>query len=151
MSDEVENMQKAVLAAFGSREGHLAWQMLELSGSGQPCDITFYNRGPIIDTKISERISIAMMYGAGASKLRELLENVELASGEFVRFGDIWTINPMPVGGFSEAELAAADMSEVDQPSPFYNGKSLREVIMETYRPATAEELDRYIRRWIVS
>ncbi|MGO8632074.1 hypothetical protein ACC807_37870, partial [Rhizobium ruizarguesonis] len=70
MSDEVANMQKAVLAAFGSREVHLAWQMLALSGSGQPCDITFYNRGPIIDTKISERISIARMYGAGASQLR---------------------------------------------------------------------------------
>ncbi len=149
--EEVEKAQRAILNAFGSREGHLAWQILELSRSGQPCDITFFSREAIIDAKIAERISIAMMYGAGPVKLKEMLDNIELANGERVSFGEIWTINPMPMDGFSADELADADISEADEPSDFYGGKTLREVIRETYRPATDELLDHYIRRFIAS
>ncbi|EJJ28070.1 hypothetical protein [Rhizobium sp. CF142] len=151
MSTDFEQMKKAMLDTFGSREGHLGWQIIELSRSGQPCDITFFKRAPIINTKISERISTALMYGAGAAKLKELFESIEFGNGERAGFGEIWTINPMPAGGFTVEELAAIDMSEVDRPEQAYGGKSLRDVIKDTYRPTTDEQLDLYIRRWIAS
>lgn len=149
--EDAEKAQQAIMERFGSREGHLAWQILELSRSGQPCDITFFERDAITATKISERISIALMYGAGPEKLKELLENIELVNGVRIVFGEIWTINPMPMHGFTANELAKVDISEADEPSEFYAGKTLREVLSETYRPSTDELLDHYIRRFIAS
>ena len=44
-----EYVQSKMMELFGSREGHLAWQLITLSEFGQPCDVTFYNRKPIFD------------------------------------------------------------------------------------------------------
>lgn len=140
----------AIEKQFGGREGYLAWQIVELSRSQQPCDVTHYETPPAFDVTIDPQISIALMYGAGVQKLQELLNSFKLSDGTRTGFGKIWTINPMPKGGFTDAELAAVNMSEAEElVGP--NGETLRQMLRDTYRPASAEEEDRIVRRFIAS
>ena len=145
-----QQAQQRLLEMFGSREGHLAWQLVTLSETGQPCDVTFYKRGPILDVKIPEKIGIALMYGAGASKLQELLARIEFSNGTVAGFGEIWTVNPMPKGGIPQAELDAVDLSQGEE-AVGPNGETMRKMISDTYHCATRAEEDRYLRRFIAS
>jgi hypothetical protein len=145
-----EYVQSKMMELFGSREGHLAWQLITLSEFGQPCDVTFYNRKPIFDVRVSERISTALMYGAGAAKLQELLSRIEFSDGTTASFGEIWTINPMPKGGILQADLDAVDMSKGEQ-KVGSQGETMRQIIRETYHCASREEEDRLLRRFIAS
>ena len=88
----------------------LGQQIIELSRCGQKCDVTFFNSQPAIDVKIDPKINYALMYGAGAKKLQEMLSRIELSNGSIVSLNDIWVINPMPSGGISEEELAAVNL-----------------------------------------
>lgn len=147
--DTKEAMEK-IEEEFGSRLGFLGHQVIMLSMTGQPCDVTFYNRKPALDASIDQKINIALMYGAGAKKLKEMLENIKLSNGDVVSLGEIWTINPMPKGGFSESELAEVDLSEGDEKvGP--NGETLRKMISDSYHCGSREEEDRYLRRFIAS
>ena len=135
---------------FGSRLGFVGHQITMLSTTGQPCDITFYKAKPAIRVKIDQQISLALMYGAGAKKLKEMLENIKLSNGRTVHIGDIWTIHPMPKGGFSDEELQAVDMSGAEEKvGP--NGETLRKMISDTYHCTSKDEEDRYLRRFIAS
>jgi hypothetical protein len=108
--------------------GMLGFIVLELSLSGQPCDVTFHDKPPALDVKIDQKITLALMYGAGAKKLQEMLDNISLSNGDVVSLGEIWTIHPMPVGGLSQEELSAVDLSEGEQQfGP--KGETLREMI----------------------
>jgi len=139
-----------LLNHFGSREAFLGSLLVDLSMAGQPCDITFYRRPPAIDVVVDQRIHIALMYGAGAKKLHELLDNVSLSNGESCRLDEIWTINPMPKGGIPVNELQAVDMSHgEEQVGP--NGETLRKMIGETYHCKNREEEDVFIRRFLAS
>lgn len=136
--------------AFGSREQFLAHQLLELSRTGQPADVTFYHRPPLLDVKIDQSLALAMMYGAGAKKLQEMLNDVKLSGGATIRFGEIWTINPMPKAGIPQHELDAVDLTEGDERvGP--GGETLRQMIKETYHCKTKEEEERFLRRFIAS
>ncbi len=139
-----------LLEHFGSREAFIANQLLTLSISGQPCDVTFYNRKPAIDVNIDPRIHIALMYGAGAKKLQEILMNIKLSNGDIISIEEIWTINPMPKGGISQKELDQVDMSKAEEKiGP--NGETLRKMINDTYHCSTKEEENYYLRRFIAS
>jgi hypothetical protein len=62
------DIQKAIektLERHGSREAFLGNQLVTLSMTGQPCDVTFFKKIPAIDVIIDPRINIALMYGAG--------------------------------------------------------------------------------------
>ena len=135
---------------FGSRLGFMAHQIQLLSMTGQRCDVTFYEKKPAIEVKIDQTISLALMYGAGAKKLKELLENIGLSNGDTISFREIWTINPMPVGGIPKEELDAVDMAEAEEQSG-PNGETLRKMISETYHCETKEEEDQFLRRFIAS
>ncbi len=126
--DAIERLEKE----FGSRLGMLGHQLIMLSMTGQPCDVTFYDKKPALNVTVDQKINITLMYGAGAKKLKELLEHIRLSNGEVVSLGEIWTINPMPKEGFSDAELAAVDLSEGEaQVGP--NGETLRKIISDTW------------------
>ena len=141
---------RTLLDHFGSREALLGSQLVHLSMSGQPCDITFRNRPPAIDVVVDQRIHIALMYGAGARKLDELLTDIGLSDGQCCRLDEIWTINPMPKGGFSADELEAVDMSHAeDRVGP--RGETLRKIICDTYHCKRREEEDAFIRRYLAS
>ena len=134
---------------FGSREGKLTHTLTMLSTSGQPTDVTFYKRRPFIDVKVSTKISAARLYGL-ESHLSRLLKRIEFSNGAVVSLGQIWTINPMPMGGFSAEELASADLSRGEEKlGP--RGETLRKMIRKTYHCKSRKETDYYLRRWIAS
>jgi len=142
----IANLEKE----FGSRLAFLGHQILMLSMTGQKCDITFFKKKPAIDVKIDQQINLALMYGADAKKLQEMLEKIKLSNGDSVSIGEIWTINPMPQGGFSKGELDSVDMTEADQEAG-PNGETLREMIKNTYHCSSKDEEDYYLRRFIAS
>ena len=128
----------------------MLWDMLtKLAISKQPCDITRFKGKPIINVQFDQKIVYALMYGAGAKTLADMMSEIKLSNGEIISFNEIWTINPMPKNGFTAQELAEVDLSDVDQPTPY--GKSLREMISETYCCQSGAEEDQYLRRYIAS
>ena len=141
---------KRITDKFGSREAALGYQLVLLSQFGQPADITFFNRDPIIDVTVDPQLALALAYGAGPKKLKEKLERVKFSDGTVASLMEIWTVNPMPKGGFTDAELDAVDLAEAEKPSG-PNGETLRKMISETYKCKTREEEDYYLRRFIAS
>ena len=147
---DTKKMIAEIEKEFGSRMGFLGHQILMLSMTGQKCDITFFKKKPAIDVKIDQQINLALMYGAGAKKLQEMLENIKLSNGDSVSIGEIWTINPMPKGGFTKEELYSVDMTEAEQEAG-PNGETLRKMIKNTYHCKSKDEEDYYLRRFIAS
>jgi hypothetical protein len=83
---------------FGSREGMLIHTLTTLSISGQPADITFYRRKPILDVRVSTKLGAARLYGL-EKHLPQLLRCIEFSNGAIASIDDIWTVNPMPIEG----------------------------------------------------
>ena len=134
---------------FGSREGGLAHTLTMLSMSGQPTDVTFHRRRPLLDVKVSTKIGAAYLYGL-ESHLPRLLKRIEFSNGAVASLGEIWTINPMPMGGFSAEELASVDLSQGEERhGP--RGETLRKMIRKTYHCKNRKETDYFLRRWIAS
>ena len=147
--DTKEAMAK-LTEKFGSREALLGHQLITLSMLGQPCDITFYKKKPLLDVTVHERLSLALAYGAGAKKLQEMLANIKVSDGSTVDLMEVWTVNAMPKGGISEEDLEAVDLSKGEEKvGP--NGETLRKMISETYHCKTKEEEDHFLRRFIAS
>lgn len=134
---------------FGSREGMLTHNLTMLSFSGQPADITFYRRKPLINVQISTKIGAARLYGLDAH-LPRILKRIEFSNGAVASLAEIWTVNPMPIEGFTDEELAAVDLAEGEERhGP--NGETLRKMIRKTYQCKSHKETDYYLRRWIAS
>ena len=70
-----------------------------LSTSGQPTDVTFYRRKPILDVRVSTKLGAARLYGL-ESQLPRLLKRIEFSNGVVASLGEIWTVNPMPWTAF---------------------------------------------------
>jgi hypothetical protein len=134
---------------FGSRDGMLIHNLTVLSSSGQPADVTFYKRKPLLDVQISAKIAAARLYGLG-SHLTRILKRIEFSNGATANLAEIWTINPMPTDGFTDEALAAVDLAEGEKRhGP--NGETLRRMIRATYQCKSRKETDFYLRRWIAS
>ena len=101
---------------FGSRKGVLTHTLTMLSTSGQPTDVTFYRRKPILDVRVSTKLGAARLYGL-ESRLPRLLRRIEFSNGAVAGLDEIWTVNPMPMGGFSPEELAAVDLAQGEERS----------------------------------
>jgi hypothetical protein len=147
---DFEEAQRRFKEIFPTRESHLGGQITTLSRTGQPCDVTFYQRPPILDVVIDQKINLALMYGAGAKKLQEMLNAIHFSDGSVAGFGEIWTINPMPEDGIPEEELNAVDLASAEEPSG-PQGETLRKMISETYHCKSRAEEDRFLRRFIAS
>ncbi len=147
---EMDEARRRLEEIFPTRESHLGYQLITLSQTGQPCDVTFFQRKPILDVKVDPKINFALMYGAGARKLAPLLSAIRFSDGTTVGWQEIWTINPMPRDGFTQAELDAVNLSEAEVASG-PNGETLRLMISETYHCSSRDEEDRYLRRFIAS
>jgi hypothetical protein len=134
----------------GSREAMLVRTSVMLSTSGQPTDVTFYSRQPILDVKMDGGIGAAAMYGAADAKLLELLRHMQSSDGTTASIVEICTINPMPKGGLSQTDPDAVDLSEAEEKvGP--NGETLREMIRDTYHCKNRADEDRFLRRFIAS
>jgi hypothetical protein len=143
-------MMKRLQEEFGDGRGLLAYQLLRLSLSGQTCDVTFFKSKPMFDVKIDQNISLALMYGAGAGKLQEMLNNISLSNGETVRFGDVWMVLPMPSQGLSPKELAAVNLADGDEKCG-EQGETIREIIRAVYHCESKEEEEKLLRRYLAS
>jgi hypothetical protein len=98
---------------------------------------------------VSTKLGAARLYGL-ESHVPRLLKRIEFSNGVVVSLGEIWTVNPMPMGGFSLEELAAVDLSEAEQRiGP--QGETMRKMIRKTYHCKSRKETDFFIRRWIAS
>lgn len=134
---------------FGSREGMLTQTLTMLSLAGQPADITFYRQKPILDVRVSTKLGAARLYGL-EQHLPRLLRCIEFSNGAIASLDEIWTVNPMPMEGFSLAELNAVDLAQgEDCIGP--GGETLREMIRNTYHCKSRSEVDHFLRRWIAS
>lgn len=134
---------------FGSREGMLTHTLTMLSTSGQPTDVTFYRRKPLVDVRVSTKLGAARLYGL-ESRLPRLLRSIEFSNGAVAGLSEIWTVNPMPMEGFTQEELDAVDLAQAEERmGP--GGETLRKMIRKTYHCKSRAEVDYYIRRWIAS
>ncbi|WP_438382321.1 hypothetical protein ABHV46_00930 [Asaia sp. BMEF1] len=134
---------------LGSREGMLTRNLTMLSSSGQPADITFYRRKPLINVQISTKIAAAWLYGLDG-QLPRILKRIPFSNGAVASLTEIWTVNPMPIGGFTDKKLAAVDLAKGEERhGP--NGETLRKMIRKTYQCKSRKETDFYLRRWIAS
>jgi hypothetical protein len=86
MGSELEEAKKRFDQIFPTRESHLIWQLTTLAETGQPCDVTFYDRKPILDVRCEERLVHALMYGAGAEKLQNMLTRIRFSDGTTANF-----------------------------------------------------------------
>ena len=150
MNSEINNAIEEIINSYGSWHVFLGKLIIELSMTGQPCDITFHNKPPSVNVIIDKNIHVALMYGAGAEKLKNMLENIKLSNGTTISIADIWTINPMPSNGFSQEDLDAIDLLQAeDKVGP--NGETLRKMISDTYQCKSRKDEDYYLRRFIAS
>jgi hypothetical protein len=147
---EKAKMMARLKSRFGDGRGLVAQILVDLSASGQPCDVTFLDRAAALDVTIDQKIALALMYGAGAAKLQEMLEQISLSNGDVVSFGQIWMILPMPVGGISAQALADVDLSEGEERfGP--KGETVREMIRNLYHCKSKEEGEKFLRRYLAS
>jgi len=151
MSVDITSLEaiKRLEQQFGSPEEMLTHTLTMLSMSGQPADITFYRRRPILDVRVSTKLGAARLYGLG-SRLPRLLRRIEFSNGAVGGLDEIWTVNPMPMEGFSQAELNAVDLAQGEERvGP--NGETLRTMIRKTYHCQSRSAVDYFLRRWLAS
>lgn len=149
-NNELQNGIDSIIKQDGSRIQHLFRTLNQLALSQQPTDITLYGEKPHLNVKIDPKFVYALMYGAGAEKLGELLSSIGLSNGKTVNLKQIWTINPMPADGFTDEELTSIDLREAEeQVGP--NGETLRHMVSETYHCSSRDEEDHFLRRFIAS
>ena len=147
---DTNDAMKRLQEQFGDRIGFLGFTLLMLSQTGQPCDVTFSRRDPIINVRVDQQLFLAIAYGAGHKRLAEMLNAIKFSDASTAGITEIWTINPMPKEGFTEQQLGAVDLDEAETPvGP--NGETLRQMIRDTYHCTTVQQEDMYLRRFIAS
>ena len=85
--------------------------------------------------------------------MQPLLSHLEIATPDgdaTVSLADIWILAPMPKAGISDLELASVDLKLGDEPTGA-TGKTIKEIVKETYRPKDDDEHEYYLRRFLAS
>ena len=134
---------------FGDRVGMLTHTLTLLSTSGQPMDVTFYRRKPIVDVRVSVKLGAARLYGL-EDHVPRVMKRIEFSNGMTANISEIWTINPMPSEGFTQEDLDNVDLSEGEQQAG-PQGETVRKMIRATYHCKSNKETEYYLRRWIAS
>ncbi|MGP5354157.1 transposase [Pseudomonas helleri] len=124
-------------------------QLVDLSRREGYCDITFHNAPPLIGVRLSPKLNAALMYGAGAAKIAELLDCVETRGGKVFRAVDVWVIIQFPFGLPSDEDLANVDLSDGD--NEVLPGKSMRLMAKEVYHCKDDVEAEAMLRRVLAS
>ncbi|MGE8211286.1 MAG: transposase [Stenotrophomonas rhizophila] len=119
--------------------------LVRLSMLEMYCDITFREQAPLIGVRLSPALNAALMYGAGAEKMKDLFDRVETRGGESFRAVDVWMIIEFPHGLPSDEELAKVNISDGD--AEVAPGVSIRQMAREIYHCADEETAERMLRR----
>lgn len=133
-----------------TRQGMLFKKIIDFSTFEQVCDVLILGSKPHIDVKLSPSYGAAMMYGAGAAKITEMLKTLDLQSGVSIQMNTVGDILPMPREGFTPEELAAVDLSGGDAVGG-PNGETVREMITQMYHCQTEQETEWALRRFLAS
>lgn len=137
------------------RSSHLAdllYQLVHHAKTGQPFDVTFFDREPLLDATLDDIFAskfLATVFGP-ASALQRLCERVKFSDDTVVPIAAIWILNPMPPGGIDNEALSRADLARAEEAAG-PNGETIREMIADTYHCESTAELDWHTRRWIAS
>jgi hypothetical protein len=140
------------MATVSDRE-RIVWLLTQLEkfALGKTrCDITTFTGEPHIDVLIDPKFFYALMYGAGAAKMSEILNAIQLSDGTSVTIKEIWTIHPMPPEGLSNEALSAVDLTDGDEVAG-PNGETIRQMIARTYKCKSPDEEEKYLRRYLAS
>jgi hypothetical protein len=152
--DELKKLSQRVVDKYGGRSGFLFHVIQTLAMSGQPCDVCTYSGGRYLDVRIDPDFIYALMYGAGAAKLAEMLNDIKLqpktGPDVSVGFNDIWVVNPMPKEGFTPQQLAEVDLKDAERKAG-PQGETIREMIRNSYHPKDDKELEHFVRRFLAS
>ncbi|MGW8342419.1 transposase (plasmid) [Xanthomonas axonopodis pv. khayae] len=128
-----------------TRLQHNMGQLVRLSRHECYCDITFHDRDPLIGVRLSPALNAALMYGAGARKMTEMLDRIETRDGDVFRAVDVWVIVEFPNGLPSDEDLARVDLA--DGEVEIAPGVSMRQMAKEVYRCRDDLEAERMLRR----
>ncbi|WP_339433581.1 transposase [Pseudomonas sp. EA_65y_Pfl2_P78] len=124
---------------------HTMRQLVDLSMREGYCDITFHNAPPLIGVRLSPTLNAALMYGAGAAKITELMDRVETRSGAVFRAVDVWVIVQFPDGLPTAEELANVDLAGGE--AEVLPGKSMRLMAQQIYHCKNDVETEAMLRR----
>jgi hypothetical protein len=133
---------------FGSRFGHLLWQLTHYARTGQSFDAVFFDREPILDVTLDD--IFASKFLDDARSLRRLCKRVKFSDGTIAPIDAIWLFNYMPRDGIDNAALDNVDLAQAEVRAG-QNGETIREMIRVSYRCASTAEEDFFVRRFIAS
>ena len=147
---DTNDAMKRLQDQFGDKMGFLRFMLLRLSKTGQPCDVTFYHREPIVDVRLDQQLFITFAYGNAHKRLADMLNAIRFSDASTAAISEIWTINLMPQDGFTDQQLADVKL-DVAESTVGPNGETLRQMIRNTYHCTTVNQEDIYLRRFIAS
>jgi hypothetical protein len=153
----IATMHRRMVELFGTRFNHLMWQLLHFAGARQRFDATFHHREPCLDVALDEGWAEALLsahrHMTGSEQVRtlsKLVRNIKFSDGTATHADAILTLNYMPDGGITIAEMDGADLA-IAETKAGLGGETVRQMLRETYRCRSAAEEDWFVRRWIAS
>ncbi|HCF0970795.1 TPA: transposase [Pseudomonas aeruginosa] len=127
------------------RRQHTLQTLVRLSESEAYCDITFFNRPPLLGVRLSPKLGAALMYGAGAAKIASILAALETRTGVTFSSDDVWVIVE-----FGRSLPTAEDLEKVelaDGEAEIAPGVSMREMARQVYHCRDDAETEAMLRR----
>ena len=152
--DAMGDARQRLLALFPTRLDHTMFQLQHYAQTMQRFDVTFFDaRPPLLDVcfnkEFARQLNVALR-AKNAKLTTKLLKRLHFSDGATAHIDSVWTINYVPPGGFTIAQLEDADLALAEtRAGP--HGETVREMIRATYRCASAAEEDWFVRRWVAS
>lgn len=135
---------------FREKFDTIGHEVIRYSESGQPVDIIFHRKKPLISVIISPLLSNSLEEGMIVEDIWKLFRKIPLANGLKVDLMDIWMLNPMPFREIAESEMAAQDLREGENVLG-QSGETIREMVKHTYHCENPEEEEYFLRRLLAS
>ncbi|WP_409293527.1 transposase [Pseudomonas sp. KCJK9058] len=127
------------------RQQHTLQTLVRLSETEAYCDITFFNREPLLGVRLSPKLGAALMYGAGAAKIASILSALETRTGLSFNAADVWVIVEFGRSLPTQEELANVDLADGD--AEIAPGVSMREMARQVYHCRDDVEAEAMLRR----
>jgi hypothetical protein len=113
-------------------------------------DATFFDREPVLEVTLDQgfarEFSTALMHGADAPEIKNLLEHVTFSDGTVVRMSEVWALNYMP----DDLDVSGVDVAKAEEVIGL-GGETPREIIRNTYHCRLRADENHFIARWIAS
>jgi len=146
--DAIGDARQRLLALFPTRLDHMTFQLQHYAQTMQRFDVTFLDdRPPFLDVHLNREFARQFNVASHAKLIAKLLRRLHFSDGTTASVDAVWTINYVPPGGFTVAQLEGADLTLAEQRAG-PRGETVREMIRATYRCASAAEEDWFVRRW---